>query len=59
MGGETEFQLGDDVRLAMSNETGKVIGKAEYLYESRKYFVQYVAAEGRQVEGWFAFEQLA
>lgn len=56
---EKQFELGDNAHLTLSGEAGIVIGKAEYLYETRKYLVQYVAADGRQVENWFAGPQLA
>lgn len=47
------FDLGASVFLEMSQEQGKVIGRAEYADHPPSYFVRYVAADGRQCEAWF------
>lgn len=52
------FKIGDAVALAMSGESGKVIGKAEYESWPDSFMVRYVAADGRQCEGWFDAEAL-
>lgn len=47
------FELNEAVRLEMSGEHGRVIGRAEYAHVPPQYLVRYVAADGRQVEEWF------
>lgn len=47
-----QFELDEPVALSLSGERGVVIGRAEYSYMSPQYNVRYVAADGRQVEGW-------
>jgi hypothetical protein len=49
----TTFKIGAEVSLAMSGEKGKIIGKAEYESYPDSFMVRYVAADGRQCEGWF------
>ena len=53
--GKNEFgyELGAPVKLSMSGEQGRVIGIHEALDHPVQYHVRYVAADGRQVEGWF------
>lgn len=58
MSGQFLFNLGDNVRLEMSREKGRVIGRAEYENNPPSYFVRYVAADGRQVQDWFNADAL-
>lgn len=53
-----QFEIGADVALSMSGEQGQVIGRAEYAHQPPQYFVRYVAADGRQCEGWFEAQAL-
>lgn len=48
-----KFEMGQKVKLAMSSETGEVIGRAEYANHGNQYTVRYVAADGRQCQVWF------
>jgi len=48
------FQLGAEVTLQTSGETGFVIGRAEYLTTNPSYLIRYKAADGRQVETWWS-----
>jgi len=56
-----QFNLGDQVRLAHTEERGMVIGRAEYLEHegATTYLVRYKAADGRQVESWWNQSALA
>lgn len=54
MGPSFVFTLGDRVKLILSGEQGSVIGRAEYSDTINQYRVRYLAADGRQVEDWFA-----
>lgn len=47
------FELGEKVELVASNESGSVIGRAEYLASERSYLIRYMAADGRLVEQWW------
>ena len=48
-----KFQLGQEVKLALSEEKGIVRGRAEYSDSVSSYYIQYVAADGRQVTDWW------
>lgn len=48
------FDLHSRVRLVESDETGTVIGRAEYVESANQYLVRYRAGDGRQVESWWA-----
>lgn len=48
-----QFEIGDAVSLALSNESGLVIGRAEYQHMPPNYWVRYLAGDGCQREGWF------
>ena len=39
---------------ALSGETGEIFGRAEYTTAENQYQVRYKAADGRQVESWWA-----
>jgi hypothetical protein len=47
------FELGQVVKLADSNETGKVTGRAEYQNAENSYYLRYKAGDGRAVEAWW------
>jgi hypothetical protein len=48
-----KFQLNDEIRIDVSGESGKIIGRAEYLSGEASYLVRYKAADGRAVESWW------
>jgi hypothetical protein len=52
------FDLLQQVKLALSGERGHVIGRAEYSNQSNQYFIRYVTAEGRQTESWWPADAL-
>ncbi len=60
--GDYKFSLNDKIKLAMTEEKGKVIGRAEYVETTQIYYVRYIAGDGRQCTEWFngeALEKLA
>ena len=54
-----EFELGDKAKMAMTAESGVIIGRAEYDTLPPSYLMRFVAADGRQVEDWFKSEAIA
>lgn len=48
-----ELKLGTKVKLALSDEEGVIIGRAEYAENSPQYYVRYKMADGCQAESWF------
>jgi len=48
-----QFQLGDEVSIAVSGEKGTVIGRAEYTQDARRYLVRYKTGDGRATEVWW------
>ena len=51
----TKFYLGQEISLDMSGEEGIVIGIAQYQNnQEHQYLVRYIAADGRQIESWWA-----
>lgn len=49
-----KFEIGQVVKMVESDETGKVIGRAEYLNDENNYYVRYKAADGCQRIGWWS-----
>jgi hypothetical protein len=54
-----DFELGEKVKLALSGETGQIIGRAHYTNSDPSYLVRYVAADGRQIETWQVEDAIA
>jgi hypothetical protein len=50
---EFGFDLKQKVKLVESNETGEIIGRAEYTESMNAYLVRYRAGDGRQSEAWW------
>ncbi len=48
-----EFELGATVQMAMTDEQGLVVGRAENLDSDHQYNVRFRAADGRQCQDWF------
>jgi hypothetical protein len=57
--GTFTYELGAQVTLAMSQEHGEIVGRAEYTNAADAYYVRYVAADGRQVEAWLSEDALS
>jgi hypothetical protein len=53
-----KFELGAPVRLSKSEEKGNVTARAEYENSENQYLIIYLAADGRQVDAWWAESQL-
>jgi hypothetical protein len=49
-----KFELGQQVRFAVSGEVGQVIGRAEYKTAEPNYFVRYKRADGVGCQDWWA-----
>lgn len=54
-----KFNLGVDVVLEQSGETGKVVGRADFSTQDNQYLVRYKAADGRLCECWWAEEAVS
>lgn len=54
-----KYELGQQVRIACTEETGEVIARAQYLASENSYFLRYRAADGRAVESWWGESALA
>ena len=48
------FDLGNEVVIVCSGESGQIIGRADYLDGDDMYNIRYKAADGRAVEAWWA-----
>lgn len=48
-----KFDLGSQVTIQVSGETGQVIGRAEYLDGENSYFIRYKDAVGMAREEWW------
>jgi hypothetical protein len=46
------YELDQTVRLPLSDESGIVIGRAQYTDANNNYLVRYRSGDGRQVECW-------
>lgn len=52
------FELGQNVSLAVSNEVGTIIGRADYVNSSYQYYVHYADGNGCAKSEWFYESQL-
>ena len=48
-----KFNLGQQVKIAVSDEAGQVIGRAEYTTDTNSYFLRYKNADGNAVQAWW------
>lgn len=48
-----KFDLGTQVTISISSESGEVIGRAEYKAGENTYLIRYKSADGRAVENWW------
>jgi len=53
-----KFNLGDQVTITASGETGQIIGRAEYTTSANNYYIRYCSADGRAVEAWWQEDAL-
>lgn len=53
-----EYKIGQRVALAESDETGVIVGRAEYRSNQNTYLVLYQAGDGRQVEAWWGEDSI-
>lgn len=54
-----KFKLGQQVRIAVSGETGEIVGRAEYTTTENSYYLRYKGADGRAVRDWWDESSLA
>lgn len=57
--GKFTFELGQDISIESSGETGTVIGRAEHMHSENSYLIRYCAADGRATESWWGESALA
>lgn len=48
-----KFEIGQNITIEASGETGKIIGAALYLTGENSYLIRYKAADGRAVDAWW------
>lgn len=53
------FELGQQVIIKASGESGEVIGRAEYSTAEANYYLRYKACTGAATEAWWAESALA
>lgn len=49
-----KFDLGQQVMISVSGETGVVIGRAEFSESDNSYWVRYKDAQGMAREAWWS-----
>ncbi len=54
-----KFNLSSDVKIAVSGESGNIIGRAEYADSENCYLIRYKSADGHAVEKWWGESALA
>jgi hypothetical protein len=52
------FNLGQKVKMILSDERGIIKGRAEYSMADNSYLVLYKAADGRMVDSWWYEREL-
>jgi hypothetical protein len=53
-----KFELGEEVTITASGESGLVIGSAFYLHAEPSFLIRYKCADGRAVESWWTEQAL-
>ena len=48
-----KFELGQQVKVSISGEEGKVKGRGEYIDSASQYWLHIKGADGRAVNAWF------
>lgn len=48
-----KFNLGQQVTIAVSGETGEILGRAEYTTAENNYYIRYKSTDGRAIENWW------
>ncbi|MEY0287979.1 hypothetical protein AB7303_15305 [Providencia rettgeri] len=54
-----KHELGQVVQVTISGEEGHVKGRAEYKNMDNQYYIHYLTADGRGVDGWFDESELS
>jgi hypothetical protein len=54
-----KHELGQAIQVTISGEKGNVKARAEYTDMSNQYYIHYLAADGRGVNGWFSEDELS
>ena len=54
MGNEFRYELEQAMKISVSEETGVIVGRAEYTTAEDSYLLRYKAADGRAVEAWWS-----
>ena len=47
------FELGKEVKISCSGETGIVISRSQHLESDDQYLIRYKCADGRATESWW------
>ena len=53
------YELGEEITITASGETGDICGRAEYSAQENQYYIHYKAADGRAVEAWWGESALS
>ena len=53
-----KFELGEPVKLSKSEESGHVKARSESEHNENQYLIVYLAADGRQVDMWWAESEI-
>lgn len=53
-----KFQLGQGISIIVSEESGEIIGRAEYSHMQPNYFVRFKDSTGRAREEWWTEDAL-
>lgn len=48
-----EYELGAQVTISVSNESGTIIARAQHSNTDNQYLLRYMAGDGRAVEAWW------
>ncbi|MBW5406152.1 hypothetical protein ACISK3_09395 [Morganella morganii] len=54
-----KHEVSQAVQVTISGEEGHVKARAEYHDGPNKYFIHYLAADGRGIDGWFEESELS
>lgn len=49
-----KYEIGQDLVIEASGESGRCIARAEYETAENKYYIRYQCGDGRAVEVWWS-----
>jgi hypothetical protein len=53
------FMLGQEIKIARTQQPGKITARTEYAYNESQYYVEFVDTKGEAVGRWYTEHELS